>query len=87
VSRRHLVVAAAGLLGATWLAPCASTTVPTRPVTQIPWRPGHADAFQTGAPEERRARAPHGFLTMTIHRPEGVSPRVVGRGVRVTAGR
>jgi dienelactone hydrolase len=67
-------LAAAGLLVAALLAPCASSGAPERPVVQVPWRPGNADAFQTGAAEERRARAAHGFLPVTIYRPDGEGP-------------
>ena len=61
----------AGVLGAALLAACASVGAPMRPVVQVPWRPGNADAFQAGAAEEHRARAANGLLPVTIYRPEG----------------
>jgi dienelactone hydrolase len=70
----RLYLAAAGLLGAALLSACASTGAPMRPMVQVPWRPGNADAFQAGATEERRARAVHGLLPVTIYRPEGAGP-------------
>jgi len=69
-----LYLAAAGLLGAALLSAYASTGAPMRPVVQVPWRPGNADAFQAGVTEERRARAVHGLLPVTIYRPEGAGP-------------
>jgi dienelactone hydrolase len=72
MATRYLV--AAGLLVAALLVPCASRSAPARPVVQVPWQPGNADAFQTGAAEERRIRAAHGFLPATIYRPDGAGP-------------
>ena len=40
----------------------------------VPWRPGNADTFQAGAAEERRARAAHGALPVTIYQPDGAGP-------------
>jgi dienelactone hydrolase len=40
----------------------------------IPWRAGNAEAFQTGAAEERGVRAAEGSLPVTIYRPDGVGP-------------
>jgi dienelactone hydrolase len=67
-------MAMAGLLAAVLLVPCASRAAPARPVVQVPWQPGNADAFQTGAAEERRARAAHGIMPVTIYRPDGAGP-------------
>ena len=44
------------------------------PAVMVPWRPGNAEAFQAGAAEERRMRAAHGVLPVTIYRPEGSGP-------------
>jgi dienelactone hydrolase len=75
--------AAMTLLGAALLSACAATTPTTRPsmgaswggdAVLVPWQPGNADAFQAGAPEERRMRATQGFLPVTIYRPEGAGP-------------
>jgi dienelactone hydrolase len=40
----------------------------------VPWHPGNAEGFQTGAVEERRVKSAHGFLPVTIYRPEGTGP-------------
>jgi dienelactone hydrolase len=40
----------------------------------VPWRSGNAEGFQMGAVEERRAKSAHGFLPVTIYRPEGTGP-------------
>ncbi|HEV7393399.1 MAG TPA: hypothetical protein VGO08_17295, partial [Burkholderiales bacterium] len=41
---------------------------------QVPWLSGYAQAFQTGAPEEGRARAAEGTLPVSIYRPPGAGP-------------
>jgi dienelactone hydrolase len=45
-----------------------------RAAEQVPWQPGNAAAFQTGAREEAGAQAAHGTLPVTIIRPEGAGP-------------
>jgi len=62
------------LLGATLFSVCASAAAPTRPAVLVPWRAGNADTFQAGAVEERRARAAHGALPVTIYQPDGAGP-------------
>ncbi len=37
----------------------------------VPWQPGNAMSFQSGTPEEKRARAKEGSLPVTIFRPAG----------------
>jgi dienelactone hydrolase len=38
---------------------------------QIPWQPGNDTSFQSGTPEEKRARSKQGSLPVTIYRPAG----------------
>ena len=65
-SATHLAVAG-GLL---WTA--ASAQEPLK--VQVPWLPGNAGAFQTGAPEENHTRASTGALPVTVYRPPGAGP-------------
>ena len=47
---------------------------PAQSMGSVPWRPGNADHFQTGAAEERQARSEQGTLPVTIYRPVGEGP-------------
>ena len=60
----------ASVLGAAFLAACASTGQTVR----VPWRAGNAERFQMGAVEERRAQAAHGVLPVTLYRPASAGP-------------
>ena len=51
-----------------------AATAASSEVVAVPWRPGNADAFQMGAPEERGARAAQGELSVTLYRPDGPGP-------------
>jgi dienelactone hydrolase len=63
------------MVAAAVLAACASTTsAPSKLTVMVPWRPGRADAFQTGSPEERYARAAHGQLPVALYKPDGGGP-------------
>src|SRR4051812_6647290 len=59
----------AGCLAVVQLATAASA--PSGEVVRVPWRAGNADAFQTGAAEERGVRAAQGDLPVTLYRPDG----------------
>ena len=56
----------AGLLAASF-----SSLAATGEVVNVPWRAGNADAFQTGAAEERWAKAAQGSLPVTMKPPPG----------------
>jgi dienelactone hydrolase len=63
------------LVAGALLSACATTSSTARPETvRVPWRAGYADAFQMGAPEERRTRSSQGLLPVTIYRPAGAGP-------------
>lgn len=72
---RALRLGAAGALGIALFTNSASAQA----TVSVPWRPGNAERFQTGAAEEGRARAERGALPVTIYRPagEGAVPFVV----------
>ncbi|MGZ5224942.1 MAG: dienelactone hydrolase family protein [Burkholderiales bacterium] len=53
---------------------CSHAATNTALSVQVPWRPGYARAFQTGAPEEDRARAAEGTLPVSIFQPPGAGP-------------
>ncbi len=67
-------LAVVGLLGATLVYACASTSTPIGEAILIPWRPGNAAAFQSGAAEERGKKAANGSLPVNIYRPDGAGP-------------
>ena len=67
-------LAAAGLLATALMSASAATGARAGQVVDVPWRAGNASAFQAGAAEERGARAAHGLLPVTIHRPAGPGP-------------
>lgn len=67
VKTRNLLALATALL---WTTAAAAEQLSV----QVPWLPGNADAFQTGAPEENHARASTGALPVTVYRPPGAGP-------------
>jgi dienelactone hydrolase len=69
-----ICLVATGLFGAAVLAACAAASASREPMVRVPWRAGHADAFQVGAAEERRTRSAQGLLPVTIYRPQGAGP-------------
>jgi dienelactone hydrolase len=72
---RGLSPAAAATVVTILLSACITATgAPTPPVVRVPWRAGHADAFQVGSAEERGIRAAQGLLAVTMYRPAGPGP-------------
>ena len=69
---RWTAASAIGVLGIA----LSSSLAAAQTTVSVPWRPGNADQFQAGTPEERRARADLGAVPVTIHRPadEGAQP-------------
>src|SRR5262245_47501351 len=73
---------AASLVAAALLSACSATSPTTRAAPRptsgdtvlVPWRPGHATAFQIGAAEEHRVSAAQGLLPVKIYRPDGEGP-------------
>jgi dienelactone hydrolase len=61
------------LIATLWAA-LWSASAATGDKVVVPWRAGNADAFQTGAAEERWAKAAQGSLPVTIYRPAGPGP-------------
>jgi dienelactone hydrolase len=55
-------------------AEAAAQASPSPAPVAIPWRPGNAQVFQAGSPEEGGRRAEQGALPATIMRPDGRGP-------------
>jgi dienelactone hydrolase len=70
MNRRARRIVATLIVGAAFAAASAAA----QSTVQVPWRPGSAASFQTGAREERGATAAQGSLPVTIYRPDGDGP-------------
>jgi dienelactone hydrolase len=64
-------------------AALASASASAQSTAQVPWRPGDAASFQTGAKEENRATAAQGSLPVTTQAWLAMQPWAEGRRVAV----